>query len=815
MNQVFTKKKLAAALTLAFATGGAAVLAVAPVPGLVAAAQANQFADTTQTAAVTAGVNVPVTAAATPVAVPGQTFVVTESTGGAIASGGVIVVKPSAGKIGVGTVAFDGAGLSLAYKSGTAVDGTAAATSADIETDGSMKLSVTASSTVGAAGQSFGFNTIKLDTNGVATGTPVKLSLSSSSTATGITTGVETTVANVVAKGATIASTATTSKKVAGGGTLSMDTIKVTEAVLGTFSNNTTLGYDVTVELNGGYTWATKPTMSGDAGGNDPTNGGTGNNSGTVTGSTAAKAVYAFETSYGPSTAATYAQFAGGTVFIPAGTANGPITAKVTVYNGNAVLTSSDVTIGEVVSSGTSASFVEASGTTATVDYNTLFAGRNYAAGITGGVGGENDQLKVTELVPSSLLVNGTVSLALSGGAKFGAAPAKVDTTIAMTAATTTYPSATQNYTVNTGSGTTTDANSVFTFGNLNLSSATAGDLNVTVGGNGGASAGTVKIATVVNATTATVAAGGQTVAANQVMTVPEITIVEGAYSALANNDTIGVALPAGYTIQTAAGDAAVSATALKNGTDVTVKVTDKNGNDVTATALGSATGNFEVAKGLSANGANQMFIVMAAAGQSGAANGPYTIKITGLKVKAASGAVPGDVNVTIAGASSGGTSTAAALKAEEASSWTSLASATKQSVKVGSIVAATVPAITVTTTGAITNQTITGSVVAAANDQTKLGMIYVAANVPNAGVYLKNNAGAWVAYNPAAPVAYAGPVTLGTTAVEVTNNLDLSSIIGTEIYVGYGLGSTAFGVTVPWNNMLSSGTYSLVYTVK
>lgn len=815
MNQVFTKKKLAAALTLAFATGGAAVLAVAPVPGLVAAAQANQFADTTQTAATTAGVNVPVTAAGTPVTVPGQTFVVTESTGGAIANGGVIVIKPSAGKIGVGTVAFDGTGLALRYWSGVVVDGVAAATSADIETDGSMKLVVIGSSTVGAAGQSFGFNTIKLDTNGVATGTPVKLSLSSSSTATGITTGVETTVANVVAKGATIASTATTTKKVAAGGTLTMDTAKVTEAVLGTFANNTTLGYDVVVELNGGYTWATKPTMSGDTGGNDPSNGAGAVTNGTGTGNSTTKAVYAFETNYAPSTAAAYVQFANGTVFIPAGTANGAITAKVTVYNGNAVLTSSDVTIGEVVSSGTTAAFVEASGTTATVDYNTLFAGRDYAAGITGGVGGENDQLKVTELVPSSLLVNGTVSLTLSGGAKFGAAPAKVDTTIAMTAATATYPAATQNYTVNTGSGTTAGANSVFTFGNLNLTSATAGDLSVTVGGNGGASAGTVKIASVVNATTATVAAGGQTVAANQVMTVPEITLVEGAYSALANNDTIGVALPAGYTIQTAAGDAAVSATALKNGTDVTVKVTDKNGTDVTATALGSATGNFEVAKGLSANGANQMFIVMAAAGQSGAANGPYTIKITGLKAKAASGAVAGDVNVTIAGAHSGGTSTAAALKGEEASSWTSKASATKQSVKVGSIVSNTVPAITAATTGANTSQTITGSVVAAANDQSKLGMIYVAAEVPSTGVFLKNSAGSWVAYNPAAPVAYAGPVTLGTTSVEVTKDLNVSGIIGTKIYLGYGLGTTAFGVTVPWNNMLTASTYNLVYTIQ
>ncbi len=50
MNQVFTKKKLAAALTLAFVAGGAALLAVAPVPGLVAAAQADQSANASQNA---------------------------------------------------------------------------------------------------------------------------------------------------------------------------------------------------------------------------------------------------------------------------------------------------------------------------------------------------------------------------------------------------------------------------------------------------------------------------------------------------------------------------------------------------------------------------------------------------------------------------------------------------------------------------------------------------------------------------------------------------------------------------------------------
>lgn len=813
MNQVFTKKKLAAALTLAFATGGAAVLAVAPVPGLVAAAQANQFADTTQTASVSAGINVPATSSVT---LTGQTFVITENTGSAIGPvGAVIKLTPTGGaKFKAGTkVNFTGA-LDFRGKFSSNLTSGDALVADDIDTDGSIQLGILAQSALGA-GQSISLTDITMDTSGIATGTDIGVTISSASTAIGLTTGVTTKLGTVTATGATVARASTTVSKIAAGQTLTMDQINISESILGSFGNNATVGADVTIELQGGYTWVSgnlpaMATLSGE----DVTNGAGADLDGTVTGVTSTtKAAFQFETTTGTTTAAGV-KLTGGKVFVPAGTAAGDVTAVVTVYKSNAVLKSETVVLGSIVTSGTTSTFVEASGTTATVDYSTLFAGRNYATGTAGGVGGEADQLKLAEVVGGSLAQNGSVSLALSNGARFGAAPTKTDTTLALTASTTTFPAATMAYSVTTAS-TTSGGNTVVTFDNLNLANATAGDLTVSTSGNAGVTAGSVKIAEIVNATTATVGTGAQTITAGSIVTVPEIAILEGKYSALGTS-TIGIALPAGYNIQKGSADATDTGT-LTNGTHVTVKVYDKNGTDVTASALGSATGTFTTYNGASNTSVNIMTITMAAASSS--ANGPFTVKVTGLKAKASTTAGAGDINVVIAGADSAGTTTAAALGAEDSTTWSSLAGATKQTVAVGKIVANTVPSIpAATVTGAITSQTITGSVVAAGNDQGKLGTVYVAATLPasaGGGVFLKNSSGTWVAYDPANPAYYASPVTLGTHTLDVVSALDLSTIVGTKVYAGYGLGTVDFGIAAPWNAMLNNGTYNLIYTVQ
>ena len=800
MNQVFTKKKLAAALTLAFATGGAAVLAVAPVPGLVAAAQANEFADTTFAVGQSSGVNVPVSSSAT---VTGQTISIVETTTGALQPG-QIILTPSTGKFVSATQAASSSGTALTLQP------------IQVDSNGNLILSISAAGS--GAVSTITVSAITLDTSAVSTGTAVNVTVSSSSTTTGLTKGSTALLANVTAPGVTTASAVTSAAnvtKVAGGQTLTMDQFNVTEAIGDTFKNNATVGADVTIELPSGFTWATAPTM-GTLSGTDVTNGGTANTAGnklSSTGTGYAKASYYFD---GDSTAggASAVKFSGGTVFVPSGTAAGDLNVTVTVYRSNAVLSTSTVKIGQIVTAGATAAFLDATGATATADYNTLFAGRNYAAGITGGVGAENDQIKLTEAVAASLAKNGSVTTALSTG-KFGAAPtAAVTSTLTLGAGTLSSDSKTATFLV-TSNATTTAGSATFSFGNLDMTTATAGDLNVVMGGTAGVTGATVKLAEVKNATTTTVTGATQTVTGNTVITVPTMTIAENKYAAYVANDVIGIDFPAGYTIQKAGSDASDGAS-LTNGTDVTVKVTDTAGNDVTSTALGAAptitTGN-----GVSGT-VRQMFIKVVT--PSATAAGAYTFTISGLKVKTSATATAGDINAVIAGADgAGGTSTAAAMGAEDSATWTSKASATKQTVKVGSIVAATVPSIpAATVTGTTSSQTIDSAVVASGNDQGKLGTLYVAAVLPSSiggGVYLKNSSGAWVAYNPASPAYFASPVTLGTHTANVVSATDLSGIIGTNIYVGYGVGTTDFGITAPWNSMLNNGTYNLVYTVK
>lgn len=137
------------------------------------------------------------------------------------------------------------------------------------------------------------------------------------------------------------------------------------------------------------------------------------------------------------------------------------------------------------------------------------------------------------------------------------------------------------------------------------------------------------------------------------------------------------------------------------------------------------------------------------------------------------------------------------------------------------SAVANTSAKVTATATGDITSQTIVATVTPAGKDSSKLGTLYVAAVLPasvGGGVFLKNSSGSWVAYDPANPAYYQSPVTLGTgpISLDVASASDLSGLVGTKIYVGYGRGTVELdGVAAPWNSMLSNGTYILAYTIE
>lgn len=790
MNQVFTKKKLAAALTLAFATGGAAVLAVAPVPGVVAVAQANEFADTTLAVAQSTGVAVPASATAS---LTGQQITLTENIAGAL-SAGQIILTPSAGKFVSATTVASSSGVALTLQPNS------------VDSNGNLIIPISASGS--GAPSTITVSGITMNTSSVATGTAITGTVSTSSTVTGLTKGVSATLGTVTAPGVTAASSKTSATKVGGGQTLTVDGVKLAEAIQSTFTQNATVGVDVVLTLPSGYTWLLAPTMSLVSGTDVVTGGVLDGSKGTGNGTGKASAGYGFNAT--SSTAPATVEIKNGTVFIPVGTAAADFNVTVTTYRSNAVLNTTTLKLGQIVTSGTTGSFVEASGSTATVDYNTLFAGRNYAGGLSTGVGGEADQAKLTEAIYGSLAAGGTVTLGLSTG-KFGAAPTAVDVGYTIGAGVLSTDSKTATYTVGTASTSGGGAgNSVYTFGSLDMRTATAGDLNVTMGGTAGTTAATVKIAEVKDATTAAVTGALSTVTGNTVITVPTMTITEGAQSALAAGNVIGIDVGAGNTIQKSGADAADGA-ALTNGTDITVKVTDTTGADVTTAALG-ATPTITVGNGITGT-VRQVFI--AVSGASSTAAGKYTVTISGLKVKTSASASAGDISAVVAGADSAGTSAAAAMGTEDSATWTSLASAKKQTVVIGKIVAATVADITATATGANTSQTITGNVVAAGNDQGKTGMIYAAADVPTVGVFLKNSAGTWVTYNATAPVAVAGPVTLGTTSVEVTKDLNVSGIVGTTVFLGYGVGTTTFGALVPWQNMLDNGTYKLVYTIK
>jgi hypothetical protein len=322
-------------------------------------------------------------------------------------------------------------------------------------------------------------------------------------------------------------------------------------------------------------------------------------------------------------------------------------------------------------------------------------------------------------------------------------------------------------------------------------------------------------MATVVNATAASVAAPATSVAAGSVITLPELVITEGVVGALAAANVVGIALPSGYTIQKSTGDANDGDT-LTNGTDVTVKVVNAAGTDVTSSALGT-TPTISVQNGNAAATANQVMVTMSAASSS--TSGVYKITINGLKVKSSTSASTGDVNAVIAGADAAGLSTVAALGAVDASTWTSKAGATKQTVKVGGIASATLPTTTATPSGTISSQQVTASFLPATNDLGKQGSVFVAVALPSSlggGVFFMNGSQAWTQYTSCATAPNYTTGTLG--AISSFNLLaapsDLSGLKGSTVYVGYGVGGVLSPAGTACTNMLNNGTYNLVYTI-
>ena len=804
MNQVFTKKKLAAALTLAFATGGAAVLTTAPVPGFVAEAHANTFADTTNVVSISAGVTVPVAASAT---LANQIISITETVQGAVlANAGTIVLKLDNGKWkSIGDLTLSGTNQAFSTGVGDATDeykllgGGGITINGKISTDGKTLTLTTSGSTAGASSAaSIQLKNITLDTSGMAIGTAVNVSLDSSSTVAGVTAGTIGKLATT--SGAAVTITNPTALKVAAGaasGTL--PSFSFAENITG--SVGTTAGA-IKLTLKSGYAWTTKPTLSAStAGAYEATLTTT---DGSAAGSSTTVASYKLAAQSSVTTKSTFTLAGSPAVFVPAG-ATGDIVATLTVLDQTeAVIATQDITLANVVTQGLTAAAAQVTGKTG---FDAVYTGRIYdaASDFT-----TKNLLQVKEALAGSVAEGSSVSFTYGAGKWLDDAttPAALTNNISATAASgkqgyvfgacttaSTAPSKLSCPATETGAANGAIAADIsYGLRGINTIGAAVGDLTVLVESNSSSSPSAVKIAEIKDATSASVSGSAPTlIPGAPAVAMPDVVITEAAAGALAAG-SLALRMPSGVTFSSSAVP--------------TVTVTKADGTALTGKVTAPSTASF-----LDSGAEFQL----AVAAQSSSTEGAMTIKISGLKVGASSSASTGNVSMTLFGVAAGGATSVA--NDHSTSKKDAGAMPTKKTLTAASVVSNTVPTIPpATVTGAVTSQTIASTAVASGNDQGKLGTLYVAAALPSSvggGVYLKDTSGKWVAYDPAKPAYYASPVTLGSHNISVVEALDLSSIKGTEIYVGYGVGSTAFGMAAPWNAMLTNGTYTLVYTVK
>ncbi len=115
---------------------------------------------------------------------------------------------------------------------------------------------------------------------------------------------------------------------------------------------------------------------------------------------------------------------------------------------------------------------------------------------------------------------------------------------------------------------------------------------------------------------------------------------------------------------------------------------------------------------------------------------------------------------------------------------------------------AAPVPTFSATASGTTSDLTLTASLSIGDADVGRNGNVYLAAYTGSA--WFVHNGSSWVSWSGGSLPAYAvGPLT--NRSIEVVRNTNLSALVGTQVYVGYGLSES---------DMLTNGKYGLVYTV-
>lgn len=488
-------------------------------------------------------------------------------------------------------------------------------------------------------------------------------------------------------------------------------------------------------------------------------------------------------------------------------TTAGDITVTVTGGVDFASATGS-VVVAKAAATGVTTSFLD----DATAGYTTLFTGRKTT--LTG------EGVTLTEAAFGSLKQYGTVALALSSGAKFQNAATPVtaglhtgSTTLALTAfSTPTTATATLETTVSAPTTVTQGAEAVdLSAFKLDLTGATAGDLNVTLSGSAGAT-GVQKVAEIKNATTASTGGAVSTAVVGSVFTVPDIVITESAKGAIPVTDQIVVVLPEGSTIQTGT---ATLADAVATGavTGVTVKaVKASDGTDVTATYFGATP---TITAQAATTGVGTLAIAVAAASSSTAIAGPVVITVSGLKFKPVS-TQTNDINayVTSVPTANIGDAVSAIIAADGTAGTGGATGASLTKLAVGAVVASDKPSYPKATVADQTKAVITGlPLVASGNDQGKAGAVYVAV-IFQGNVFFLGANGTWVQFTTAASVPAYATGTLGTTVLNVLPAaIDLTPIKGAQLVAGYGIGIA--GLSSPFDDFIKNARYNVVYEVK
>jgi len=118
----------------------------------------------------------------------------------------------------------------------------------------------------------------------------------------------------------------------------------------------------------------------------------------------------------------------------------------------------------------------------------------------------------------------------------------------------------------------------------------------------------------------------------------------------------------------------------------------------------------------------------------------------------------------------------------------------------------------TAVSSGPVTSRTLTAAIVPKPSDIGKAGAVFVAAIVNNMAFFLNGANNSWVSFTScnAVPTVFTGSLAV-IGDIPILSSIDLSGLIGLQVFVGYGVGTPA---ATACQSMLINATYELVHTV-